>query len=334
MYIAAKKNRKLCIKLEYNRTNQPFGVEAGEGGKTGIGVRSERRLSTSLWRWFWQVDVTGELSRSLRRESISLLVVVPHSLLLPASLAEEHGDYGNILARCFVSAPLLYDEKHKEVPGMPSSSSPYARSILTYEMKLSRKDGTSKNKETKLSASNNNQTQPQSLPPPPPPKPNTNPTTSQQSISPLNPRSSSPSSANSINYAQGSSRYIGGPGTTSALAPPIVVVSPDPSPPETIERTSLTGEPVPSRTSTLSRLRSGPKDMIPVKPPRKQRSSRFVITEKVEIEKLPPFMGLSRVSVVARNWRELTLFRRRDVACRASTALRQEASPMRSPFRF
>lgn len=179
---------------------------------------------------------------------------------------------------------------------MPSLSSPCTPvHPNTHEMKLSRKDGTSKNKDPKPPPSNNNQTQPQSLPPPPPPKPNINPTTSQQSISPgqsLNSRSSSPGSANSINYVQGSSRYIGGPGTTSALAPPIVVVSPDPSPPETIERTSLTGEPVPSRTSTLSRLRSGPKDMIPVKPPRKQRSSRFVITEKVEIEKLPPFMGL------------------------------------------
>lgn len=54
--------------------------------------------------------------------------------------------------------------------------------------------------------------------------------------------------------------------------------------------------------------------MIPVKPPRKQRSSRFVITEKVEIEKLPPFMGPSHVSVVGRHWRELTLFRCRDGA--------------------
>jgi serine/threonine-protein phosphatase 2A regulatory subunit B' len=181
-------------------------------------------------------------------------------------------------------------------------------------MKLSRKDGTSKNKETKPPASNSNQTQPQSLPPLPPPKPT--PATSQQSISPgqsLNSRSSSPGSANSINYAQGSSRYIGGPGTTSAPAPPIVVVSPDPSPPETIERTSLTGEPIPPRNSTLSRLRSGPKDTIPVKPPRKQRSSRFVITEKVEIEKLPPFMGPSHISVVLRNWRvdPLSVQRRR-----------------------
>lgn len=184
-------------------------------------------------------------------------------------------------------------------------------------MKLSRKDGTSKNKETKPSTSTNNQTQSQTLPPPPPPKPNTSPGTSQQSISPvqsLNSRSSSPGSANSVNYAQGSARYIGGPGIPGAPAPPIVVVSPDPSPPETIERTSLTGEPVPPRNSALSRLRSGPKDTIPVKPPRKQRSSRFVITEKVEIEKLPPFMGPSRVYVVARIWRELTPLWRRDGA--------------------
>jgi len=179
------------------------------------------------------------------------------------------------------------------------------------EIKLSRKDGTSKNKDPKPSPPSSNPTQPQTLPPPPPPKPHTNPATSQQSISPgqsLNSRSSSPGSANSINYTQGSARYLGGPGTVGAPAPPIVVVSPDPSTPETIERTSLTGEPVPPRNSTLSRLRSGPKDTIPVKPPRKQRSSRFVITEKVEIEKLPPFMGPSRVYVVACHFRELTLF--------------------------
>lgn len=180
---------------------------------------------------------------------------------------------------------------------MPSLSSqsapifPHSR-----EIKLSRKDGTSKSKESKSPTPGNGQTQPQSLPPPPPPKPNTTPTTSQQSINPgqsLNSRSSSPGSANSLNYTQGGSSFISGlPRTIGAPAPPIVVVSPDPSP-EIIERTSLTGEPAPPRNSTLSRLRSGPKDTIPVKPPRKQRSSRFVITEKVEIEKLPPFMGSS-----------------------------------------
>ncbi len=54
-------------------------------------------------------------------------------------------------------------------------------------------------------------------------------------------------------------------------------------------------EGTPPRASTLNRLRSPqgtPKDTLPFgKPPRKQRSSRFVTTEKVEIEKLPTFSG-------------------------------------------
>lgn len=52
------------------------------------------------------------------------------------------------------------------------------------------------------------------------------------------------------------------------------------------------GQPTPPRAGPLNRLR-GPKDTIPVvgKTPRKQRSSRFYVTEKVEIEKLPNFMG-------------------------------------------
>jgi hypothetical protein len=88
-------------------------------------------------------------------------------------------------------------------------------------------------------------------------------------------------------------------------APPIVVVSPDTSDHNSRnsggygspERLSIGLEPggsaTPPRTSPLNRLR-GPKDTIPIvgKPPRKQRSSRFVVTEKVEIERLPPFLGL------------------------------------------
>ncbi|KIM80768.1 hypothetical protein PILCRDRAFT_515998 [Piloderma croceum F 1598] len=53
------------------------------------------------------------------------------------------------------------------------------------------------------------------------------------------------------------------------------------------------GGATPPRAGTFtSRLRTGPKDTIPIvgKPPRKQRSSRFVVTEKVEIERLPPFL--------------------------------------------
>lgn len=48
----------------------------------------------------------------------------------------------------------------------------------------------------------------------------------------------------------------------------------------------------PPKAGTLGRLRQGPKDTIPVNaktPPRKQRSSRFHVTEKVELEKLPNF---------------------------------------------
>jgi serine/threonine-protein phosphatase 2A regulatory subunit B' len=43
----------------------------------------------------------------------------------------------------------------------------------------------------------------------------------------------------------------------------------------------------------MGRLRMTPQDTIPMigKPPRKQRSSRFVVNEKIEIEKLPPFNG-------------------------------------------
>lgn len=83
--------------------------------------------------------------------------------------------------------------------------------------------------------------------------------------------------------------------------PPIVVVSSDPTPDlaprsgpySSPERSTigLDGSSTPPRANTLNRLRSGPRDTIPIvgKPPRKQRSSRFVVTEKVDIEKLPPF---------------------------------------------
>ncbi|KAF9005587.1 phosphatase 2A regulatory B subunit-domain-containing protein [Cyathus striatus] len=87
-------------------------------------------------------------------------------------------------------------------------------------------------------------------------------------------------------------------GESISPAPPIVVVSSDDSSHRTaagVDRLSLTsdhGNATPPRATPLSRLRAGPKDTIPIvgKPPRKQRSSRFVVTEKVEIERLPPFM--------------------------------------------
>lgn len=90
----------------------------------------------------------------------------------------------------------------------------------------------------------------------------------------------------------------------SSPAPPIVVVSPD-SQGDAVsaggrggymggqERMSLNpGEP--PRQTPLNRLRQTPKDTIPIigKPPRKQRSSRFIPSERVEIERLPPFTGM------------------------------------------
>ncbi|KAK0524396.1 serine/threonine-protein phosphatase 2A 56 kDa regulatory subunit delta isoform [Tilletia horrida] len=48
----------------------------------------------------------------------------------------------------------------------------------------------------------------------------------------------------------------------------------------------------PKAGTNVNRMRQGPKDTIPITsktPPRKQRSSRFHITEKVELEKLPNF---------------------------------------------
>jgi serine/threonine-protein phosphatase 2A regulatory subunit B' len=86
---------------------------------------------------------------------------------------------------------------------------------------------------------------------------------------------------------------------TEKNVPPIVVVSSEmPSDPLPHQKSSLhqPGEPAtpPRSTTTLNnRLRQAPKDTIPIvgKPPRKQRSSRFHVTEKVEIERLPAFNG-------------------------------------------
>ena len=83
-----------------------------------------------------------------------------------------------------------------------------------------------------------------------------------------------------------------------------MVVSSDPAPEPAArpvqfassERPSigLDGNATPPRPNTFNRHRPGPRDTIPIvgKPPRKQRSSRFVVTEKAEIEKLAAFNGL------------------------------------------
>ncbi|KAF9069926.1 phosphatase 2A regulatory B subunit-domain-containing protein [Rhodocollybia butyracea] len=125
--------------------------------------------------------------------------------------------------------------------------------------------------------------------PPPPPntsKPLPNPTISLNNHS-QQPRSSSPATNNPSTPER---RHPG----DNSMSPPIVVVSPDNST-EPVLRHGLDGQPTPPRNTTLNRLRAGPKDTIPIvgKPPRKQRSSRFVVTEKVDIERLPPFMETS-----------------------------------------
>ncbi|KAL4068053.1 phosphatase 2A regulatory B subunit-domain-containing protein [Scleroderma citrinum] len=171
---------------------------------------------------------------------------------------------------------------------------------------LSRKSSqdTSKNKETKPSSA------PATVPPPPPPnttKPLPVPTptlpgASVNNISNHSLHSQAQSSSNRSSPSPGAStpdrRYS--PNNSSPV-PPIVVVSSDPAPePATrsvqyasSERPSigLDGNATPPRANTFNRHRPGPRDTIPIvgKPPRKQRSSRFVVTEKVEIEKLAAF---------------------------------------------
>ncbi|KAG8764273.1 Serine/threonine-protein phosphatase 2A 56 kDa regulatory subunit delta isoform [Ceratobasidium sp. 423] len=76
----------------------------------------------------------------------------------------------------------------------------------------------------------------------------------------------------------------------TAPAPPIVVIHPEDNGPAPVPAQP---EATPPRASPMNRLRQQtPKDTIPVigKPPRKQRSSRFHVTERVEIEKLPAFV--------------------------------------------
>ncbi|KAG1756497.1 armadillo-type protein [Suillus paluster] len=151
---------------------------------------------------------------------------------------------------------------------------------------------------------------------PPPPPPNTGKPLPQPASGGL-PGASVNNSSNHSLSSQGASSSGRPPSSTSIAPsvpdrrynstgnpspiPPIVVVSSDPvsdlaprsasynSP----ERSTigLDGNSTPPRANTLNRLRSGPRDTIPIvgKPPRKQRSSRFVVTEKVDIEKLPPF---------------------------------------------
>lgn len=67
----------------------------------------------------------------------------------------------------------------------------------------------------------------------------------------------------------------------------------------------------PPKAGPINKLRgaSTPKDTIPIaKTPRKQRSSRFHVSEKVEIQRLPSFMGALLSLEISRG--ELTTRRR------------------------
>ncbi|KAG6818173.1 Serine/threonine-protein phosphatase 2A 56 kDa regulatory subunit delta isoform [Tephrocybe sp. NHM501043] len=164
-------------------------------------------------------------------------------------------------------------------------------------------DSNSSKKESKSTAAASN-----AAPPAPPPY-STKPLPTPGASNSLNPSnhivpSQSPSQSPSSSH-RSSSPVTSGVATSDrkssadngSPAPPIVVVSSD-GPVEASSRSNgnaaerLEHAAAPPRATTLNRLRAGPKDTIPMvgKPPRKQRSSRFVVTEKVEIERLPPFM--------------------------------------------
>jgi len=107
------------------------------------------------------------------------------------------------------------------------------------------------------------------------------------------------SSSSSAQSTAPSDRRFASNDNRASPAPPIVVVSPEmPPDPAPHSRPYAGGlDPngaTPPRATTLNKLRQQqPKDTIPMvgKPPRKQRSSRFHVTERVEIERLPSFNG-------------------------------------------
>ncbi|KAJ7097995.1 protein phosphatase PP2A0 B subunit gamma isoform [Mycena belliarum] len=151
----------------------------------------------------------------------------------------------------------------------------------------SSQDSSSSKKDSKNSSSSS------SVPPPPPPN-------TQKPLPSLAVNGSAPASV-AHPPAPSTPDRRNAPDANGTPPPPIVVVSSDaahdaahraPQP----ERSALGGLDLPgpprANLSNMSRLRANAKDTIPIvgKPPRKQRSSRFVVTEKIDIERLPPFM--------------------------------------------
>ncbi|BEI82081.1 hypothetical protein CcaverHIS002_0212410 [Cutaneotrichosporon cavernicola] len=134
------------------------------------------------------------------------------------------------------------------------------------------------------------------------------PSNSKQSNSP-SPGPSSPGPTSGSNNNVTASAPTGGAQDSASSgnpAPPLVIISGAPQPPLYTEMPAdpiphsprqfgspdrgPDGQPTPPKANPLNRLR-GPKDTIPIvgKTPRKQRSSRFYVTERVDIEKLPNF---------------------------------------------
>ncbi|CAI2162303.1 8558_t:CDS:10 [Funneliformis geosporum] len=108
------------------------------------------------------------------------------------------------------------------------------------------------------------------------------------------------------NSGSKSSGKNSGASSDNPNAPTIVVVNAGEqrghaTPPENSAPLSPAGNPhkshskeEPPKRDPLNRLKGTPKDVIPIsKAPRRQRSSRFHVTEKVELEKLPNFNEVS-----------------------------------------
>ncbi|KAJ1309869.1 hypothetical protein OPQ81_006633 [Rhizoctonia solani] len=149
---------------------------------------------------------------------------------------------------------------------------------------LSRKGSSDSSKSSRPAANSPTpapNTPPSNTLPPPPPHAN-------KPTPPL-PAHASPAAA-SLNSVSASRIVPAIPQTARPQPPPIVVIHPEDNGPSPA---SGQVEATPPRAGTMNRLRQQtPKDTIPVigKPPRKQRSSRFHVTERVEIEKLPAFV--------------------------------------------
>lgn len=223
--------------------------------------------------------------------------------------------------RTFTSSPLRRISSHSPSHPLPSSSTsePFADLLLFFSPhQLSR---------TKSNSSDQNGSKPKSPSPTPPIVPSSVPATngnkpvpplpSNGTVSASNPISTSSPAVPSPAAASLSSLVAGGGASSSRAQPPTTPErkssaptndKTSPAPPVVVVSSSsdmavdaagagaggaggIPGGGPPS--GSLGRLRGGAKDTIPIagKTPRKQRSSRFHVTERVELEKLPGFNG-------------------------------------------